>query len=192
MLGAGSSDPANHQVLAADQAHALGCMLLPVLSSLFTECEEALQDSSVLDKYHRGKKFTVTPGSCYENDLTVDESYFIFLLPVGVALASGTTPPRGVIGDDLFSTAAQGGQPGLTFVIRAFTAYKPDAAKALQEIAVTNKQALGKSYPSVPQGTTLVNSYVTTVVSADNPLVENDLAVGYAACLGEKKAALLQ
>ena len=47
MLGAGSSDPTNHRVLAADQAHALGCMLLPVLSSLFTECEELFSSGQV-------------------------------------------------------------------------------------------------------------------------------------------------
>ena len=193
MVGAGSSDPDKNQVLAVDQGHALGYMLLPVLASLYAECEEQMEASTVLEKYHRGEEFVVSSGHCYESVLTADETYHLFLLPVGPALYPGTTPPRGST-EDALSTATQGGQPSLPFLIRAFMEYSPAEAKAAQEIAVTNKQALGKAYPPVPQGATLVSTYLTPCISADtdNPQFEKPLAGGVAACLGEKKAALQQ
>ena len=150
-----------------------------------------MEDSIVLEKYHRGEEFVVLSGHCYESVLTADETYHLFLLPVGPALYPGTTPPRGSTKDAL-STATQGGQPSLPFLIRAFMEYSPAEAKAAQEIAVTNKQALGKAYPPVPQGATLVSTYLTPCISADNPQFEKPLAGGAAACLGEKKAALQQ
>ena len=62
LVGAGSSDPNNYQVLAVAQAHVLSCMLIPVLASLYTECEVELEDSSALAKFHKGEEFVVLAG----------------------------------------------------------------------------------------------------------------------------------
>ena len=188
LVGAGSSDPNNYQVLAVAQAHVLSSMLIPVLASLYSECEAELEDSSALAKFHKGEEFVVSAGHPFEGNLEDGEAYFLCLLPIGSALAPGTTPPRGPIGDDLYSTIAQGGQPELSFVVKAYKAYTPAEAKTLQELAVDNKQALGKSFPPVHQGTPLVSSYITNVESADCPRIQRDLATAAAACLGAKKA----
>ena len=192
LVGAGSSDPGNYQVLAVSQAQVLSCMLIPVLASLYTECEAELEDSTALAKLHKGEEFVVTAGHPFDGTLEDGESYNIFLLPIGSALAPGTTPPRGTIGDDLYSTTAQGGQGELGFVIKAYKAYTPAKAKTLQELAVANKRALGRAFPSVSAGTPLASSYVVNVDSADCPRIQRDLAAAVATCLGTKKAVMDQ
>ena len=138
LVGAGSSDPDNYQVLAVAQGHVLSSMLIPVLTSLYAECEAELEDGSALAKFHKGEEFVVSAGHPFEGKLEDGETYYLCLLPIGSALAPGTTPPRGSIGDDLYSTIAQGGQPELSFVVKAYKAYTPAEAKTLQELAVDN------------------------------------------------------
>ena len=189
MLGAGSSDPTRPTVNVVEQEQALGYMLIPISAALLTECEEDAPDDPAMAKLHRGTEIVVTQDHCLATELDKDETYTYFLLPVGPGLAAGTAPPRGRVDGGLYGVISQGGQPSLGLIVKAFSAYTPERAKTLQELAITNKQTLGGGVPSVPAGTTLVSTYVTPVVTADSPHLEAALDGGVAACLGEKRAA---
>ena len=192
LVGAGSSDPARQQVLAVGLNEALKCMIIAAPTSLYAEFESEMEDTTGLEKLHKGEEFVVTADHCLKTWLTVGEKYYLFLFPVGPALVSGTTPPRGAIDDDFYSTVDQGGQSELGFIAKATTARTPAQAYALQEAARANSGVLGACLPHVPQGTSLGRTYITTVVSTDSPRVERLLAGSVAACLGEKKATVLQ
>ena len=192
MVGAGSSNPDSQQVLAVGLNKALRCMIIAAPTSLYSEFEDEMEDTTGLEKLHRGDEFVVTADHCLKTWLTVGESVRLYLLPVGPALRSGTTPPRGPIDDDFYSTVDQGGQGELGFITKAITARTPAQAYALQQAARANSKVLGDCLPHVPQGASLAQTYLTTVVSADSPRVERILEASVAACLGEKKAAVVQ
>ena len=98
--------------------------------------------TKTVKELHRGDAFIVGNRHCLVDQLDKDTEYKLFVSLVGAGLADGTTPGRGIVHNMLHATVVQGGQEQLNFLLKHLTKHSPAVTKALQDIAVANKDAL--------------------------------------------------
>ena len=80
LVGAGSSNPDSQQVLAVGLNEAMKCMIIAAPTSLYAEFESDMEDTTGLEKLHKGEEFVVTADHCLKTWLTVGESVRLYHL----------------------------------------------------------------------------------------------------------------